>query len=250
MTFEYKGRTTTLPSVEGDHCPVCKEAVPDEAEGDRVAELAGQLIREVRASLGAPDRPQLLDGPAQKQSRIVESGKGPTDPALAAAATATDDTNIFPDPAAASQPQSTGTPPAPEFGTPSEANDHEEVAPRAALATVDTKGSDTSGMDCRPTGAWRNRLSIYAWRLMRSTRSMRITRKPGLQSLAATVGSSTAQRQRARSASPGLSLLPIAGEQNPSRLASEQLAEIVLEDFSEGQHADKLRRIRCRWKAK
>ena len=55
MPYNYKGESTTLPSVTGDFCPSCGEAVLDFRESARIGTLMIEFNKEVNASIVAPD---------------------------------------------------------------------------------------------------------------------------------------------------------------------------------------------------
>ena len=50
----YKGETTVIPSVTGDFCPACDEAIFDMAESRRVSALMREFSRQVNASIVDP----------------------------------------------------------------------------------------------------------------------------------------------------------------------------------------------------
>ena len=54
MPYTYKGETTTIPAVTGDHCPACIEVILERDQGDRYSELIGQFQRRVNAAFIAP----------------------------------------------------------------------------------------------------------------------------------------------------------------------------------------------------
>ncbi len=54
LPYTYKGETTAIPSVTGDHCPVCSEVILDREQGDRYSELVGAFQRQVNAAFVAP----------------------------------------------------------------------------------------------------------------------------------------------------------------------------------------------------
>ena len=47
--YTYKGRTTTIPAVTGDYCPVCGEVVLEREPGDRYMRLIGDFQRQINA---------------------------------------------------------------------------------------------------------------------------------------------------------------------------------------------------------
>ena len=54
MPYTYKGETTTIPAVTGDHCPACIEVILEREQGDRYSDLIGQFQRQVNAAFIAP----------------------------------------------------------------------------------------------------------------------------------------------------------------------------------------------------
>ena len=54
MPYTYKGETTAIPAVTGDHCPACSEVILDREHGDRYSELIGVFQRQVNAAYVAP----------------------------------------------------------------------------------------------------------------------------------------------------------------------------------------------------
>lgn len=54
MPYAYKGETTTIPSVTGDFCPACGEAVLDRVQGDRYSELVGAFQRQINSAYVDP----------------------------------------------------------------------------------------------------------------------------------------------------------------------------------------------------
>lgn len=54
LPYTYKGETTTLPAVTGDHCPACGDVLLDREQGDRYSELIGQFQRQVNATYVDP----------------------------------------------------------------------------------------------------------------------------------------------------------------------------------------------------
>lgn len=54
VTYTYKGQTTSIPGVEGDHCPACAEVILDQKNGDRYMDLIGQFQRQVNAAYVDP----------------------------------------------------------------------------------------------------------------------------------------------------------------------------------------------------
>jgi HTH-type transcriptional regulator/antitoxin MqsA len=49
LPHNYKGRSTVIHSVKGDHCPACGESVLDMKEGDRVSAAMLAFNKEVNA---------------------------------------------------------------------------------------------------------------------------------------------------------------------------------------------------------
>jgi HTH-type transcriptional regulator/antitoxin MqsA len=54
LPYAYKGQTTLIPAVTGDHCPACGEVLLERADGDRFSALVGAFQREVNASYVDP----------------------------------------------------------------------------------------------------------------------------------------------------------------------------------------------------
>lgn len=54
MPYTYKGETTVIPSVTGEFCPACGEAVLDMAESVRTSELMMQFNKQVNAAIVDP----------------------------------------------------------------------------------------------------------------------------------------------------------------------------------------------------
>lgn len=54
MPYTYKGESTILPSVTGDFCPACGEAVLDRNESIRAGELMREFNKQVNASIVDP----------------------------------------------------------------------------------------------------------------------------------------------------------------------------------------------------
>jgi HTH-type transcriptional regulator / antitoxin MqsA len=55
MPYTYKGETTVIPSVSGDYCPACDEAVLDMAESVRTSALMLAFSKHVNASFVDPE---------------------------------------------------------------------------------------------------------------------------------------------------------------------------------------------------
>lgn len=54
MPYTYKGETTVIPSVAGEFCPTCGEAVLDMGESIRTSELMMQFNKQVNAAIVDP----------------------------------------------------------------------------------------------------------------------------------------------------------------------------------------------------
>ena len=54
MPYTHKGETTVIPDVEGDYCLSCREAVLDEAQGERVSAAMVKFNRVVNAAIADP----------------------------------------------------------------------------------------------------------------------------------------------------------------------------------------------------
>ena len=54
IPYTYKGESTTIPSVSGDFCPSCGEAVFDADESQRVSEAMLEFTKQVNASIVDP----------------------------------------------------------------------------------------------------------------------------------------------------------------------------------------------------
>jgi HTH-type transcriptional regulator/antitoxin MqsA len=54
LPYTYKGETTTIPDVVGDHCPACGESVLDASESARVSTAMLAFNRQVNASIVDP----------------------------------------------------------------------------------------------------------------------------------------------------------------------------------------------------
>lgn len=54
LPYTYKGETTTIAAVVGDHCPACGESVLDAAESARVSAAMLAFNRQVNASIVDP----------------------------------------------------------------------------------------------------------------------------------------------------------------------------------------------------
>jgi HTH-type transcriptional regulator/antitoxin MqsA len=54
IPYAYKGESTIIPSVTGDFCPMCGEAVFEKSESDRVSSLMLEFNKQVNASIVDP----------------------------------------------------------------------------------------------------------------------------------------------------------------------------------------------------
>lgn len=54
LSYTYKGETTTIPAVTGEHCPACGEVILDRPHGDRYSALVSQFQRQVNAAFVDP----------------------------------------------------------------------------------------------------------------------------------------------------------------------------------------------------
>ncbi|MDR7150465.1 HTH-type transcriptional regulator/antitoxin MqsA [Hydrogenophaga palleronii] len=54
MPYTYKGETTVIPTVAGDYCPACGEAVLGAAASDRVSAAMLAFNKQVNASIVDP----------------------------------------------------------------------------------------------------------------------------------------------------------------------------------------------------
>ncbi|MBX3169012.1 MAG: type II toxin-antitoxin system MqsA family antitoxin [Candidatus Eremiobacteraeota bacterium] len=54
LSYTYKGETTLIPTVTGDFCPGCEEAVLDVAESTRVSAAMLDFNKQVNASIVDP----------------------------------------------------------------------------------------------------------------------------------------------------------------------------------------------------
>jgi len=54
IPYTYKGETTVIPSVAGDFCPSCDEAIFDAEESQRVSEAMLEFNKQVNASIVDP----------------------------------------------------------------------------------------------------------------------------------------------------------------------------------------------------
>jgi HTH-type transcriptional regulator / antitoxin MqsA len=55
LPYTYKGEATIIPTVTGEFCPACDEAVLNREHGDRYSELLGAFQRQVNAAFVDPD---------------------------------------------------------------------------------------------------------------------------------------------------------------------------------------------------
>ena len=53
-SYTYKGESTTIPSVTGDFCPACGEAVLEKSESVRISSLILDFNKQVNASIVDP----------------------------------------------------------------------------------------------------------------------------------------------------------------------------------------------------
>jgi HTH-type transcriptional regulator / antitoxin MqsA len=54
LPYTYKGESTIIPTVVGDFCPACDEALLDQEQGDRYSALIGQFQRQINAAYVDP----------------------------------------------------------------------------------------------------------------------------------------------------------------------------------------------------
>lgn len=54
LRYTYKGQTTIIQAVTGDHCPACKEVILDAENGDRYSGLVGEFQKKVNAERADP----------------------------------------------------------------------------------------------------------------------------------------------------------------------------------------------------
>ena len=54
IAYTYKGEPTSIPSVSGEFCPACNEAILDREQGDRYSELIGAFQKQVNAAFVDP----------------------------------------------------------------------------------------------------------------------------------------------------------------------------------------------------
>jgi len=54
IQYVYKGKTTTIPAVRGEFCPVCQESVLTAAESSRVSAAMLDFNKQVNASIVDP----------------------------------------------------------------------------------------------------------------------------------------------------------------------------------------------------
>lgn len=55
MPYIYKGETTLIPAVTGDHCPACAEVLLDMAEAERYGQLVRAFNKQVNAAFVQPE---------------------------------------------------------------------------------------------------------------------------------------------------------------------------------------------------
>jgi HTH-type transcriptional regulator/antitoxin MqsA len=55
VPYTYKGESTTIPTVTGDFCPACGEAVFDAAESTRTSAAMLEFNKQVNASIVDPE---------------------------------------------------------------------------------------------------------------------------------------------------------------------------------------------------
>lgn len=53
MSYTYKGKSTTIPAVTGDFCPVCHEVVLDREQGARYMERLGFFQQQFKDMAGS-----------------------------------------------------------------------------------------------------------------------------------------------------------------------------------------------------
>lgn len=54
LPYTYRGETTVIPAVAGDHCPACGESVLDAAESARVSAAMLAFNRQINAGIVDP----------------------------------------------------------------------------------------------------------------------------------------------------------------------------------------------------
>ncbi len=55
LPYTYKGESTIIPGVKGDHCPACGESVLDAAESARTSAMMLDFNKQVNASIVDPE---------------------------------------------------------------------------------------------------------------------------------------------------------------------------------------------------
>ena len=55
LPYTYKGESMTIPTVTGDYCPACDEAILDINESRRTSALMREFSKQVNASIVDPD---------------------------------------------------------------------------------------------------------------------------------------------------------------------------------------------------
>lgn len=95
LPHTYKGETTVIPSVTGDFCPACDEAIFDMAQAQRVSTVMREFSKQVNASIVDPgfiaDVRKKLDLDQREAAQIFGGGvnafsryeNGKTKPSLA-----------------------------------------------------------------------------------------------------------------------------------------------------------------------
>ena len=54
LAYTYKGESTMIPDVLGDHCPSCGEVLLNKEHGDRYSDLIGLFQKEINAAFVDP----------------------------------------------------------------------------------------------------------------------------------------------------------------------------------------------------
>ena len=73
LRYTYKGETTTIPTVTGDHCPACSECIRNREQGDRYSELVGDARITVMARLQRD--PAFVSALDQEADRLARKGE-------------------------------------------------------------------------------------------------------------------------------------------------------------------------------
>ncbi len=55
IPYTYKGESTILPSVTGDYCPACDEAIFEAVESRRISAFMREFTKQVNASIVDPE---------------------------------------------------------------------------------------------------------------------------------------------------------------------------------------------------